>query len=40
MFKVLLSLKVKLLLCELFLLEKCTLDRQQNQGHLIHLNVD
>jgi hypothetical protein len=31
MFKVLISLKVKLLLSESFLLEKCILDREENQ---------
>jgi hypothetical protein len=31
MFGVLISLKVKLLLCEYFLLEKCILDREENQ---------
>jgi hypothetical protein len=30
-FKVLISLEVKLLLCESSLLEKCTLDRKENQ---------
>jgi hypothetical protein len=32
MFKVLISLKIKLLLYESFLLEKCLLDREENQS--------